>query len=194
MKRKLSNLLIILVMSLSLSAAAFAQTRASKSGTESYIVVMKQDPVVAYEGNQADLQATRPGIAGKVDPNSAAVQSYQRYLEAGHNASLAKAGVDVDAKVNDYTIALNGYSALLTAEEVKNIQAQSDVVLVLPDEMRYPTTDSSPKFLELTVKGGAYESGFTGEDVVVGVIDSGIWPEHPSFADDGSFLPAPGAR
>ena len=43
----------------------------------------------------------------------------------------------------------------------------------------------------LTVKGGAYDEGITGEDVVVGVIDTGIWPEHPSFADDGSYGPSP---
>ena len=42
-------------------------------------------------------------------------------------------------------------------------------------------------FLGLDGEGEAYASGLTGEGVVVGVIDTGIWPEHPSFADDGTY-------
>ena len=58
--------------------------------------------------------------------------------------------------------------------------------MVLPDEMRYRTTDSSPTFLGLDRSGRTRgRTGYDGEDVVVGVIDYGIWPEHPSFADDG---------
>ncbi len=197
MKRLLLNILMILVISLSLTAAVFAQSsetrtlRAGESETDSYIVVMKQDPVIAYEGDLAGLQATKPGKGGKVNPNSAHVKKYQKHLETTHNASLVKAGANVDAKVHDYTVALNGYSAILTAAEAKGIAAQSEVVLVLPDEMRYPTTDSSPTFLGLTDPAGPYAKGFDGEGVIVGVIDTGIWPEHPSFTDDGSYAPAP---
>ena len=189
MKRISINILLILVISLSLTAAAFAKSPASE--TEPYIVVMKQEPVIAYEGGEAGLPATKPGKGGKVNPNSAHVKKYQKYLEASHDASLVKAGADVDSKVHDYTVALNGYSAFLTEAEVKSIEAQSDTVLVLPDVMRYPTTSDSPEYLGLAVKGGAYDSGITGEGVIVGVIDSGIWPEHPSFADDGSYPTAP---
>ncbi len=57
--------------------------------------------------------------------------------------------------------------------------------------MRYKQTDNTPTFLGLTDAGGAWLKGYTGENVVVGVIDSGIWPEHPSFADDGSYPPLP---
>ena len=190
MKRKIFNILIILVLSLSLSATAFAQNPA-KGKAESYIVVMKQDPVVAYEGDEAGLPATKPGKGGKVNPNSAHVKKYQKHLEASHNASLKKAGVSPNAKINDYTVALNGYSALLTADQALEIERQSAVAMVVPDEMRQLTTDSSPEFMGLTGPAGAWQTGYDGEGVLVGVIDSGIWPEHPSFADDGSYAPFP---
>ena len=51
--------------------------------------------------------------------------------------------------------------------------------------------DDLGNFLGLTDKGEAWKSGLTGEGVVVGVIDTGIWPEHPSFADDGTCLLTP---
>ncbi len=199
MKRKLLNILLILVMTLSLATSVLAQEdeqqtpdlNVNSGDIKSYIVVMDGSPVASYEGETEGFSATKPGKGEKINPNSAHVRKYEKFLESQHNASLDVAGVDESAKVYDYTIALNGYSALLTEDQVSAIKAQKDVVLVLEDQMRYPQTDSSPAFLGLTAEGGAYAKGFDGEGVVVGIIDSGIWPEHPSFADDGTFPPAP---
>ncbi|NQV05159.1 S8 family serine peptidase [bacterium] len=63
----------------------------------------------------------------------------------------------------------------------------------MPDEIRYIQTDNTPDFLDLNAPGGPYARGFDGEGVVVGVIDTGIWPEHPSFSDDGTYAAAPGS-
>ena len=84
---------------------------------------------------------------------------------------------------------MNGFSAVLDYDQALTVAADPNVVLVMPDEMRHVHTDSSPGFLGLDQPGGAWASGVTGDGVVVGVIDTGIWPEHPSFADDGTYPP-----
>ena len=49
---------------------------------------------------------------------------------------------------------------------------------------------TSAAFLDLTGPDGPYANGINGEGVVVGIIDTGIWPEHPSL-DPTGFGPAP---
>ncbi len=147
----------------------------SESG--SYIVVMEGDPVVVAVGQD--------GL------DTAAAEAIADDLEEVQDEVLADIGADAGDKVNTYTSALNGFSSFLTYEEAQTLAADPKVQLVLPDELHQATTDSSPAYLGLTRRGGAYDAGITGEDVVVGVIDNGIWPEHPSFADDGSYGPSP---
>lgn len=195
MKRSYCSYALTLVLLTAISFAAMAGNTGSadqalkNAKTKSYIVLMEHDPVVRYDGGIDGLAATKPGKGGKINPNSAHVRKYQKFLERAQLESLADAGVDQSAVTNTYTIALNGYSAILTPSEADAIKAQAGVVRVIEDVMRYPTTDASPAFLGLDVDGGAWDKGYDGDGVVVGVIDSGIWPEHPSFADDGSFDP-----
>lgn len=194
MYRKIFNFILIVVMALSISSAAFAQTGDApppQAPVKSYIVVMRDDPIATYEGDIAGFEATRPSMGSKIDKTSQGIKEYGEFLREQHAASLRDAQVNPAAKVHDYTFALNGYSALLTDAQAEKLRSQKGVLMVLEDQMRYKQTDSSADFMRLTIRGGAYDSGFTGEDVVVGIIDTGIWPEHPSFADDGSYTPLP---
>jgi subtilisin family serine protease len=156
-----------------------------------YIVLMIQDPAITYEGGIPGLQATRPKKGKKINPKSAHVKKYRKFLKAKHDTALKAVGVKSSKKIYDFSVALNGFSAQLTAAQVKMLSKQPGVVAVRRDEIRYKTTDNTPVFLKLTDAAGPWPKGITGENVVVGVIDTGIWPEHPSFADDGSYGPPP---
>ena len=144
-----------------------------ESTTGSYVVVMVDDPLVATIA-QDDLETPAAEAAGDE-------------LVATHDEVLAEAGVSADERIQSFTNAVNGFAATLTYEQAVKLSNNPDVAMVLPDELQQPTTDSSGEYLGLAVRGGAWDTGLTGEGVIVGVIDSGIWPEHPSFADDGTY-------
>ena len=163
----------------------------AKAGSDIYIVFMDKDPVVAYEGDIPAFVATKPKKGKKINPKSAHVKKYANRLKESHDAALKAVGADLGDKVYDYIYALNGFAAKLTAARANALAKQPGVIAVRPDEMKYPTTDSAPTFLALNVYEGPWDKGYTGEGVVVGVIDTGIWPEHPSFADDGSYATLP---
>ncbi len=151
-------------------------TPVEKSTTGSYIVVMTADPLLAdFDQDELDSNAATKKANG---------------LAKGHDKALEDAGVSTDAKINEYVNALNGFSAVLSYEDALALAADKNVAMVLPDEMQQADTDAVPGFIGLSGPASPWQTGYDGEGVVVGIIDSGIWPEHPSFADDGSF-PAP---
>jgi subtilisin family serine protease len=143
----------------------------------SYIVLMKADPLVVTEGENLDTNKAR---------------NRGQELRASHDRALRGAGIGSNKKTNDYVNALNGFSVLVTYEQAVEIAADPEVALVMPDELQQPMTDSSPDYIGISGPGEAWDTGVTGAGVVVGVIDTGIWPEHPSFADTGFSAPPTG--
>jgi subtilisin family serine protease len=156
-----------------------------------FIVQMKADPAVAYAGGIANLKATKPGKGQKINPNSANVRKYVAYLDSTHDQALGSVGAS--AKIYSYHYALNGFAAVLTSAQVDALRARDDVVQIWRDEIRQPTTDSTPDYLGLTGGGGVWDLQGKGEDIIIGMIDTGVWPEHPSFSDQADFSHATGS-
>jgi len=164
---------------------------AKKSDSWVYVVQMNLEPALNYKGNIAGYKATKPKKGGKFDARSAHVKKYRRFLESKHDDVLKKNGIDRKRKIHDYSIALNGFAVQLTNAQAIELAKQPGIAKVKRDVLRHKTTDNSPSFLGLNSGGGPWNKGITGENVVVGIIDTGIWPEHPSFSDDGSYGPSP---
>lgn len=152
--------------------------------TDIYIVEFEEKPAMEYEGNLRGMAATKPIEGEKLAINSASVNTYKAFLSNQHDAALENCGVDGHQKVYSYNVAFNGMAARMTPEQAALMRTESNVKSVRKDTMLQMQTDSTRKFMKLTKRrDGAWRNGITGEDVIVAVLDSGIHPENPSFAD-----------
>ncbi|KAJ1387281.1 Peptidase S8/S53 domain [Sesbania bispinosa] len=89
-----------------------------------------------------------------------------------------------------YDNAIHGFSTRLTAEEARLLESQTGILAVLP-EMRYELhTTRTPLFLGLDKSADMFPESSSGSEVIVGVLDTGVWPESKSF-DDTGFGPIP---
>jgi subtilisin family serine protease len=192
---RLPILLTVVLLASGLSSPT-AEGAESKKQPPVYVVQLSENPVVAHAGGQAGLPATRPRRGEKIDPNSPNVRKYVAFLDSRHAAVLRAAGVAQDAKFYDYRYSFNGFAAVLTADQAARIARMPGVIAVTRDELRRPLTDNTPSFLGLSGPGGLWEQvggvGSAGENVIIGVIDLGIWPEHPSFSDQADLADRPG--
>lgn len=154
-----------------------------KRDKQVYIVSALGDSVLGYDGNIKGLKATKPNKGEKLNVQSAAVKQYGEHLEKVHDEILKSIGVSSAEKIYSYRYAANGFAARLTEQQAERLKSHSGVLHVAKDEILQPQTDNTPQYLGLTDRGQAWSLGIVGEDVVVGVIDTGIEPEHPSVAD-----------
>ena len=153
------------------------------SPTGSYIVLLDEEPVAAYEGGERGLAPTKPEEGAKLDPQSDDAKRYSAFLEERQQDVAAEAGIEPQTT---YQVTLNGFSATMSPEEAARVSASKGVKAVYPDEIRHPDAVPSTQFLGLEGSGGVWEGvggiAEAGKGVVVGVIDTGIAPENPSFA------------
>jgi subtilisin family serine protease len=148
-----------------------------------YIVTFADEPVASYNGYARGYAATQPRRGQKLNAGSAAAQAWQAHLESGHDRALARVGA---TKIYDYTITNNAVAADLTADQATRLSKMSGVLALSKDKLAKPETTYSPHFLGLDAQGGLWSqlggAPRAGAGLVVGVIDTGIWPENPSFA------------
>ncbi|CAI9783858.1 unnamed protein product [Fraxinus pennsylvanica] len=90
-----------------------------------------------------------------------------------------------------YNRAVQGFLARLIVDQAAKIRHVRGVLSVIPDRPRYLHTTRTPRFLGLDDSFGIWPNSDYVDDVIVGVLDTGIWLERQSFSDEG-FKPVPG--
>ena len=156
-----------------------------KSGNGVYVVRMADEPAAAYTGKVRGYAATKPADGEKLDVSRPEVEGYRSYLKSRHDEAVAKVG---GRKIYSYGLVFNGFAAELTEKQAQKLASMPGVLAVMKDELRQADTSSTPAFLGLSDRDGLWDEldgpRDAGEGVVVGIIDSGIWPENASFASD----------
>ncbi|ESW17469.1 hypothetical protein PHAVU_007G242100 [Phaseolus vulgaris] len=92
-----------------------------------------------------------------------------------------------DTLLHSYKKSFNGFVAKLTEEAAVRMAGLDGVVSVFPNKKNELHTTRSWDFIGLSQ---SVERTSTESDIIIGVIDSGIWPESDSFNDQG-FGPPP---
>ncbi|MBA2773825.1 MAG: S8 family serine peptidase, partial [Nocardioidaceae bacterium] len=166
--------------------ASQATTSLEIDSTSLYLVLLRTPPLATYAGGVEGLPATVPQPGKRFDASRASVAAY-RSLLLEQQADVRAAAGQV-APLYSYTTALNGFAAELTARQVKELASLPEVLAVERSEKqrlagwqqsgRDRPAASAPPGMWSGV-GGPTKAG---RGVIVGVIDSGIWPGNPSFA------------
>ncbi len=158
-----------------------------RSGLVSVIVKLDDQPAVSYDGHVKGYPPTSARATGKpFNPSSAASRKYVAHLkkEQADFEKAAKAKAPSSKVVGRYDLVFGGVSVLVKPDEVPALARTAGVTAVLPDRVEQPQTDVSPGFIGAGALwkdlGGQSKAG---EGVIVGVLDTGVWPEHPSFSD-----------
>ncbi|CAI5507356.1 unnamed protein product [Closterium sp. Naga37s-1] len=194
--------------SASASEAAPAGEKAPMaSGATSAVLTVQQ-----LSARAARIMRSTPwGRLTRPDVRLPHVQDFTRFLKASHRSLLQSLKIPSSAifhrwgggiggkrggvgglerrvglfGLSSYTYLMNSFAAQLTAAEVRRLKLHPAVADVERDRTVRVTSVHSPQFLKLDsslwpANGGQSNAG---EGVIIGVIDTGIWPEHPSFSN-----------
>ncbi|OBT10645.1 hypothetical protein A9267_07250 [Shewanella sp. UCD-FRSSP16_17] len=179
------------------------------AGEHTYIIQLAEQPVATYDGSIAGYSATAPAISpqqfgkqtkAKINVQSSASKSYVNYLQT-QQASIqseisSKIGVAADIR-QSYLYAFNGMSMQLTQAQAAKVAALSGVQAVTRSVVLELHTDVGPQHIGADqIWNGSVTGGteFTGAGIKVGILDTGINSNHPSFTamgDDGVAIVNP---
>jgi len=117
-------------------------------------------------------------------------------LESWHHSFMPTTVMSSDEQprmIYSYRNVLSGFAARLTQEELRAVEQKNGFVSAHPERTLRRQTTHTPDFLGLQQSIGFWKDSNFGKGVIIGVLDSGITPDHhPSFSDAG--IPPPPSK
>ncbi|XP_051187388.1 subtilisin-like protease SBT1.7 [Lolium perenne] len=96
-----------------------------------------------------------------------------------------RATTATDRILYTYGTVMHGFTVRLTDGEARRMSTVPGVTHVYKDRVYHTQTTRSPWFMGLHDDFGAWPDSEFGDGIIIGFIDTGIWPERASFNDTG---------
>ncbi|KAK7276330.1 hypothetical protein RIF29_17469 [Crotalaria pallida] len=139
--------------------------------------------LICHSTSLNDLKTYIVYSGNSVTDEASSLSLYKNMLQQVSDSS------DVPKTVmHHYKRSFSGFVAKLTEEEADRMAELDGVVSVFPNEKKQLHTTKSWDFIGFTQQ---VQKSITESNVIIGVIDSGIWPESDSFNDKGFSPPPP---
>ncbi|EFH48780.1 predicted protein [Arabidopsis lyrata subsp. lyrata] len=92
-----------------------------------------------------------------------------------------------NSMVHNFRHGFSGFAAKLTESQAKKIADLPEVVHVIPDKFYKPATTRTWDYLGLSATNpkNLLSETIMGEQMIIGIIDTGVWPESEVFNDNG---------
>ncbi|KAJ1281311.1 hypothetical protein BS78_04G296500 [Paspalum vaginatum] len=145
-------------------------------------------PAPALEAQSTYIVHVAPSHAPRSTRPRVLSSAYSNFLRDSLPARVARPAPRL---LYSYAHAATGFAARLTAAQAAHLASQGSVLAVVPDATQQLHTTLTPSFLGLSSSSGLLPASNGATDVVIGIIDTGVYPkDRASFAADPS-LPRP---
>ena len=182
-----------LLVPLAFGAIGTGDVTAAAPAAVPYLVILDAEPLAAYAGGVAGIRPATRDAGGRLDAQAPSARAYvtwlaQRQQDIVQDLSQALGRDAVPLATLQH--ALDGVVLELDAGEASLVAAQPGVLRVEAARTLRLLTDRAPSFVGApSIWDGSATGGLPteGEGVVIGVLDSGINWQSPSFAAVGPF-------
>lgn len=157
----------------------------------SSVIALQYKPSLAVETTKP---STLQNYIVHVKQPKGRVLSQSKDFESWHNSFLPATISSSDNQprlIYSYQNVISGFAARLTEEDVRAMKNTDGFIAARPERMLKLHTTRTPTFLGLQQQTGFWRESNFGEGVIIGILDGGILPSHPSFSDSGMPPPPP---
>lgn len=169
-------------------AASAEQRLLYKYGKPQYFVHLDEAPLALHA--QRNLSGTMAFSGNRLRVDAMQSRIYTQHLQSRQESVLSSIHRSTGSRaelLHQHTLAINAMLMAMDESDVEKVRSLPGVRLVERVSLQQLHTDSGPAHVDAdTVWNGVGAlPGTKGEGVVVGIIDTGIRTDHPSFADRG---------